>query len=263
MTTRDDFDRQLTAWLAADAPPSEPEPLLGQVLARTARTRRRPAWRIPERWIPMSTITTPVGRASADPVASRRARRAAGRRARRRRSCSSPAPSDTLPAPFGVAVNGHLSYSAERRHHDHRFADGQRAQGRSISGPEQDFGPLYNLTGDRARVHPRRSTGAGPVGGPRRWVAGHQAGRSVRSDPGLGRVVATGRCHRRDARRRTRRRSAWSGPMAAGRRPSRPADVRVERGLPTVGRRAARVRRHGRVRWHGRASTWSTVTGRT
>src|SRR6478672_1571146 len=58
MTTRDDFDRHLAAWFEASAPSSEPEPLLGQVLARTARTRRRPAWRIPERWIPMSAITT-------------------------------------------------------------------------------------------------------------------------------------------------------------------------------------------------------------
>jgi hypothetical protein len=58
MTARDDFDRHLAAWLKADAPASEPEQLLGQVLARTARTRRRPAWRIPERWIPMSTITS-------------------------------------------------------------------------------------------------------------------------------------------------------------------------------------------------------------
>lgn len=58
MTTRDDFDRHLAAWFEASAPSSEPEPMLGQVLARTARTRRRPAWRIPERWIPMSAITT-------------------------------------------------------------------------------------------------------------------------------------------------------------------------------------------------------------
>src|SRR4029079_18930312 len=58
MTTRDDFDRHLAAWFEASAPSSEPEPLLGQVLARTAHTRRRPAWRIPERWIPMSAITT-------------------------------------------------------------------------------------------------------------------------------------------------------------------------------------------------------------
>ena len=55
-----DADRRLSAWLETVAPAREPEHLLDAVLARTARTRRRPAWRIPERWIPMTTITTPV-----------------------------------------------------------------------------------------------------------------------------------------------------------------------------------------------------------
>ena len=60
MTARDEYDRHLSAWLAAEAPAREPEHLLGEVLARTARTRRRPAWRIPERWISMSAITSRV-----------------------------------------------------------------------------------------------------------------------------------------------------------------------------------------------------------
>jgi hypothetical protein len=146
VTTRDDFDRQLTAWLAADAPPSEPEPLLGQVLARTARTRRRPAWRIPERWIPMSSITTSVGSARRIPwqpvalvallVVALVAALVLVAGAQR-----------TLPAPFGVAVNGHLSFS---RNGDIMTMDSPTANPRTlISGPEQDFGPLYNSTGDR------------------------------------------------------------------------------------------------------------------
>jgi hypothetical protein len=47
MTARDDFDGLLSAWFDDDAPGREPEHLLGQVLARTARTRRRPAWLVP------------------------------------------------------------------------------------------------------------------------------------------------------------------------------------------------------------------------
>ncbi|HET9085419.1 MAG TPA: hypothetical protein VFN41_13545 [Candidatus Limnocylindrales bacterium] len=111
MTTRDDFDRHLAAWFEASAPSSEPEPLLGQVLARTARTRRRPAWRIPERWIPMSAITTRSAAVNQIPwrtvgliallvialigsallfVGTRR---------------------PALPPPFGVAGNGALIYS--------------------------------------------------------------------------------------------------------------------------------------------------------
>lgn len=48
MTSRDDFDRLLTAWFDGDAPRIEPEHLLGQVLARTAGTPRRRTWRLLE-----------------------------------------------------------------------------------------------------------------------------------------------------------------------------------------------------------------------
>lgn len=111
MTTRDDFDRHLAAWFEASAPSSEPEPMLGQVLARTARTRRRPAWRIPERWIPMSAITTRSARVSQVPwrtvgllallvvVLVGGALLIAG--ARRQ----------ALPPPFGVAGDGKILYS--------------------------------------------------------------------------------------------------------------------------------------------------------
>ena len=50
MSTRD-VDRLLVTWLDSDAPASEPDHLLEAVLARTARTRRRPGWSIPERWL--------------------------------------------------------------------------------------------------------------------------------------------------------------------------------------------------------------------
>lgn len=110
MNVRDDFDRSLTAWLMADAPVREPEHLLGEVLARTAHTRRRPAWRIPERWIPMSAISTRVAPASRFPwravmlaallvALAAGALIVAGNQAR------------PLPAPFGLAANGALIYS--------------------------------------------------------------------------------------------------------------------------------------------------------
>ena len=111
MTARDEFDRHLSAWLDDRAPVREPEPLLGQVLARTARTRRRPAWLIPERWIPMSAITTRVQSSSRVPwrVAGLAvlvilalvvgAVLVAGNRQR------------ALPAPFGPAANGPIVYA--------------------------------------------------------------------------------------------------------------------------------------------------------
>lgn len=48
-----DLDRTLSAWLDDRAVTRAPDDLLGETLARTARLRPRPAWRIPERWIPM------------------------------------------------------------------------------------------------------------------------------------------------------------------------------------------------------------------
>jgi hypothetical protein len=105
-----DADRSLTAWLEAVAPPREPEHLLAEVLSRTSRTRRRPAWRIPERWLPMSTVTQPVAtvRRVPWPLVAAVALLAlalvagavllAGSRPTR------------LPAPFGPAANGSIVY---------------------------------------------------------------------------------------------------------------------------------------------------------
>jgi Tol biopolymer transport system component len=54
-----DFDRLLTAWFEADAQVREPEVLLENALARGRRSRRRPAWLLPEWWIPMQ-LTMPL-----------------------------------------------------------------------------------------------------------------------------------------------------------------------------------------------------------
>lgn len=53
MTPRPDFDRTITAWLDERTPPRAPDDLLAETLAQSARTRPRPAWLLPERWIPM------------------------------------------------------------------------------------------------------------------------------------------------------------------------------------------------------------------
>jgi Tol biopolymer transport system component len=49
-----DFDRSLTAWLEERAPARAPGHLLDDVVTRTRRTRPRSAWRIPERWLPVT-----------------------------------------------------------------------------------------------------------------------------------------------------------------------------------------------------------------
>lgn len=45
-------DRQVAAWLAEDALEASPQ-LLARALAATRRTRKRPRWSFPERWLPM------------------------------------------------------------------------------------------------------------------------------------------------------------------------------------------------------------------
>jgi len=145
MNERTDLDRLLTAWLTGDAPIREPEPLLGQVLARTARTRRRSAWRIPERWFPVSTITTRVEGASRFPwrtaaviallvvALTLSALVIAGSRAK------------PVPAPFGPAHNGRIAYSAAG---DIVAIDAPGATPRTIiGGATFDSGPVYSPDG--------------------------------------------------------------------------------------------------------------------
>ena len=168
MTARDDFDRHLAAWLTADAPTSEPEHLLGEVLARTARTRRRPAWRIPERWIPMSVDHFPgrdvPTRALADRRARRPARPRAGRGGGAARRLAGHRP---LPPPFGPADNGRIVYAESGELWSRATLDG-RAHQRSWR-PRQDHGVLRT----------RRRAGRLPAGrrGGRQRPVGREPGR--------------------------------------------------------------------------------------
>jgi Tol biopolymer transport system component len=53
---RDDFDSLMADWFDRDAHARPPEQLLEASLERTARTRPLPAWRLPERWLPLEAI---------------------------------------------------------------------------------------------------------------------------------------------------------------------------------------------------------------
>jgi len=52
----DEFDSLMADWFDRDAQVRPPEQLLAATLERTARTRPHPAWRLPERWIPLATL---------------------------------------------------------------------------------------------------------------------------------------------------------------------------------------------------------------
>lgn len=146
MTVRDDLDRHVATWLATDAPTSPPEHLLGEVLAQTARTRRRPAWRIPERWIQMSAITSRVATPPGVPwrmialalltlalIAG--AVFVAGTLQHR------------VPPPFGPAANGALYYSVNG---DLMAADSPTSSPRKILGGDTvDMGVLLSPDGRR------------------------------------------------------------------------------------------------------------------
>src|SRR5262249_3416024 len=99
------------AWMDADARVREPDHLLGDVLAKTSRFRPLPAWRLPERWIPMELTMRPVPRTRVAPivmlalVALALALVAIAVVGSRRH----------VPPPFGIAANGQISFVRDGR----------------------------------------------------------------------------------------------------------------------------------------------------
>jgi hypothetical protein len=157
MTARDDLDRQLAAWFDADAAAREPEHLLGQVLARTARTRRRPAWLVPERWFPMSAISTRSAAAPRVPwrfvgmaallILALVAGAALIVGTQRRE----------LPPPFGRAANGLVAYSSGGDIYTVDPVSGASAA--VVTGPETDVDPVYSLDGTQLAFRREGSPG--------------------------------------------------------------------------------------------------------
>jgi Tol biopolymer transport system component len=114
MTTNDprstDVGALLTAWFDVDAPTREPEGLVDAALARTARTRPLPAWRLPERWIPMQLTMRRATIANAVPILVVLALLIALAIGLLLAGLGRPGPS--LPLPDGLAANGRLVYVA-------------------------------------------------------------------------------------------------------------------------------------------------------
>jgi Tol biopolymer transport system component len=138
------------------------------LLARTAAARQRPGWAFPERWIPMSTLSSAATAAPRIPwkaigVAAllllalvMGAVLIAGNQTR------------PLPAPFGPAANGLLAFSADG---DIYTADPVTGETRAIvTGPESDRDPVWSRDGTRLafvrqvegdRLYVARSDGGG------------------------------------------------------------------------------------------------------
>lgn len=143
MTRHDGFERELTAWMVDVATPSVPD-YLDDIVRSTARSRQRPRWTFPERWLPMSLVDFPAPRPTRTPwrmvavlavlaailaafvvVSSGNLRR--------------------IPAPFGLAANGLMAYATVG---DVYVVDPESGARRPIAtGPEADHDPRWSPDG--------------------------------------------------------------------------------------------------------------------
>jgi Tol biopolymer transport system component len=137
------FDRQLPELLEELSPPRTPD-WFDDFVGLTARTRQRPAWTLPERWIPMTEIARqpvlaprlPLRPLAVGLLAIAVATAAVLAVASQRRP---PAP------PFGVARTGLVAFD---RDGDIYVADPRNGTAHAIvTGPDIDVTPMWSLDG--------------------------------------------------------------------------------------------------------------------
>ena len=161
MTARYD-DRLLSAWLHDVAPGREPEHLLGEVLARTARTGRRPAWRIRERFNLMYAFSSRFAPTSPVPwrlvaVVAAAVLALAAAALLTSGKLRAPAP------PYGLAANGPVVFS---RNGDIVAADPLGTTVRTlVGGDADDVAPLLSPDGTHLAFF------RGPDGATEAWIA--------------------------------------------------------------------------------------------
>ena len=151
MTSERRFDQDLPDLLAqvAQAPAPDYRDLIVQ---RTARTRQRPAWTFPERWLPMSAVTSRTATVPRLPlrivaaVALLLIALIVG-------AIVFAGSQHPLPAPFGIARNGLVAYAEGGD-----IYVGDPATGRStaiVTGPENDVNPRWSRDGTRVAFERR------------------------------------------------------------------------------------------------------------
>jgi Tol biopolymer transport system component len=143
MTADRGFERQLPEALADLAIAPYPA-YVDEVLAITARTRRRPAWQFPSRWLPFE----PSLPASIRPP--RRQLRAAAVIVAVLLLIAALfvayVGSNRLPDPYGLAANGNIAYSAD---HAAWVVDENGTARLLMDGPGDEVGLTYSLDGTR------------------------------------------------------------------------------------------------------------------
>ena len=164
MTSERRFDQDLPDLLAqvAQAPAPDYRDLIVQ---RTARTRQRPAWTFPERWLPMSAVTSRAAAAPRFPlrivgvVALLLIALVVG-------AVLLAGSQHHLPAPFGLASDGRVAYAAGGDIYTADPVTGIKTA--IVSGPDIDVQPIWSRDGTRV-VFERESSS--PAGESRLYVA--------------------------------------------------------------------------------------------
>ena len=158
MSQPDRFERLVTDWLRDAAQPRTPD-YFQEVLAQTARTRQRPAWTFPERWLPMSVIARqrillrPIPWRAIALALALIAVLVAG-------LIAVGASSRHLPAPFGPAANGAIAYSSSG---DIYTVDPRTGFPRAVvTGPAIDVAPIWSLDGTHLVFQRKITDGESP-----------------------------------------------------------------------------------------------------
>jgi Tol biopolymer transport system component len=158
MTPNDTFDRSVVVWLDAQAGSGAPD-YLDDILQRTARSRQRPAWTSIERWLPLDLTARPplIGsRVPWRPIALFVAL-ALIVAATLLVYIGSRQP---IPPPFGPARNGAVVYATA----GDLFLAGTDVSAPGIpvvTGPRNDFDPLFSPSGRFLAFSRSTSTAAG------------------------------------------------------------------------------------------------------
>jgi len=143
MTLNDGFERTVSDWLDEQAGHGMPG-YLDEALARTTRTRQRPAWSSLERWLPVDTTTNL--RIASRPTLGRALVLVAVLAALIGLALVAVGSlNPRVPAPFGIAANGQIAYWADG---DILVADPDGTHAHAvISGPSDDGVPAYTRDG--------------------------------------------------------------------------------------------------------------------
>ena len=145
MNRSDTFERELTAWFAESASPSEPD-YTDDILQLASGTRQRPRWSFPDRWLPNGPMT--LGRRVARPLPWRTMSLLATLGVLVAMVGGSLVGSVTrIPPPFGPAANGLVAYAEDG--HIFTVDPGTGERTAITGGPAIDAEPRWSLDGTR------------------------------------------------------------------------------------------------------------------